>query len=152
MELFDFIKILFDKSDRKTWDTLSSYEKTKYQFMLNRFMSIRYPYNANQLNLVKTNGLGVAETWRNVSERFYGNTVPNFIYTKTKKNKKEDSPISKIPKDSIVIWCERHECGEREFNEALKFNQESVIEELKYITKHFIEKEDKAKHDEQTCD
>lgn len=142
MELFDFIKTLFNKSDRKTWNSLSSYEKAKYQFMLNRFMSIRYPYNANQLNQLKTNGLGVAEVWRNVAERFYGNTVPNFIYTKTKKNKKVDSPIAKIPKESIDIWCERHECGEREFNEMLELDQESVIEELKYITKNFREKEE----------
>ena len=142
MELFDFIKILFNKSDRKTWNSLSSYEKAKFQFMLNRFMSIHYPYNANQLNQLKTNGLGVAEVWRNVAERFYGNTVPNFIYTKTKKNKKIDSPIAKIPKESIDIWYERHECGEREFNEMLELDQESVIEELKYITKNFREKEE----------
>ena len=143
MELFDFIKILFKKSDKKAWNSLSSYEKSKFQFMLNRFMSIKYPFNANQLNAVKTNGLGVAETWHSVAERFYGDTVPSFIYTKTSKNKKADSPIAKIPKESIDIWCERHECGEREFNEMLELDQKSVIEELKYITNNFREKEEK---------
>lgn len=142
MELYDFIKILFNTNDKKAWDALSSYEKSKYQFMLNRFMSIRYPYNANQLNGLKTNGLGVAEVWRSVARRFYGNSVPNFIYTKTKKGVKSDSPIAKIPKESIDIWCEKHECGNREFNEMLELNPEELVEELKYITKNFREKEE----------
>jgi hypothetical protein len=147
MELFDFIKILFKKSNEKAWNNLSSYEKSKFQFMLNRFMSIKYPFNANQLNVVKTNGLGVAETWHSVARRFYGDSVPSFIYTKTSKNKKSDSPIAKIPKESIDIWCERHECGEREFNEILALDQDNVIEELKYITNNFREKEEKDERD-----
>ena len=112
--------------------------------MLNRFMSIKYPFNANQLNAVKTNGLGVAETWRFVAERFYGDKVPDFIYTKTKKDKKDDSLLGKIPKESVDIWCEKHECGDTEFNEALAFNLEQVIEELKYITKNYKDKEEKT--------
>lgn len=149
MELFDFIKILFNKSDKKAWDSLSSYEKSKFQFMLNRFMSIQYPYNANLLNVVKTNGLGVAETWKSVAERYYGNRVPNFIYTKTKKTKKAESPISKIPKESIDIWCRKHECGDRELYELLEINSEFVIEELKYITKNLTEKQ---KQNEDECE
>lgn len=142
MELFDFIKILFKTNDKKTWNNMSSYEKSKFQFMLNRFMSIKYPCNAQHLNLIKTNGLGVTETWRSVAERFYGNTVPSFIYTKTKKDKKNDPIMSKIPKESIDIWCEKHECGDREFNEMLELDRDSVLEELKYITKNFREKEE----------
>ena len=141
MELFDFIKILFNKSDRKTWKEMSSYEKSRFQFMLNRFMSIKYPVNANQLNLVKTNGLGVAETWKGVATRFYGDRVPSFIYTKTNKNKKADSPVAKIPKEAIDLWCERHECGDREFNELLDLDPDGLLEELKYIAKNFNKKE-----------
>lgn len=143
MELFDFIKIVFTKSDHKQWDGLSSYEKSKFQFMLNRFMSIKHPLNAQQLNLVKTNGLGVAETWHGVAKRFYGDRVPSFIYTKTGKLKKENTPLAKIPKESISLWCERHECGEREFYEMMELDEKSVLDELNYITKNFNSKQDK---------
>lgn len=141
MELFDFIKILFTKSDPKQWNSLSSHEKSKFQFMLNRFMSIKYPLNAQQLNLVKTNALGVAEIWHNVAGRFYGDRVPSFIYTKTNKSKKENTNISKIPKESISFWCDTHECGEREFYEMLELDEKSVLEELNYITKNFSKQE-----------
>lgn len=141
MELFDFIKILFNTKDAKTWNRLSTYEKSKFQFMLNRFMSIKYPFNANQLNMVKTPGNGVAETWRIVAERFYDTRVPQFIYTKTNKSEKKDSPLSKIPKESIDLWCEKHECGDREFNEQFLLDADSVLEELKYITKNFNQEE-----------
>ena len=147
MELFDFIKIVFTKRDPKKWDALTSHEKSKFQFMLNRVMSIKYPLNAQQLNFVKTNGLGVAEVWHNVAGRFYGDTVPNFIYTKTDKSKKENSPVAKVPKESIDFWCEKHECGDREFREMLELDEKSMLEELDYITKNFNEKKDKNEQD-----
>lgn len=142
LELFDFIKLLFKTSDNRTWNELSSYEKSKFQFMLNRFMSIKYPFNANQINQLKTNGVGVAETWRSVAERFYGDKVPSFIYTKTDKTKKQESALSKIPKESIDIWCEKHECGDKEFNDMLLFNEKELLEELKYITDNYKEQKE----------
>lgn len=147
MELFDFIKFLFTTSDDKDWFSLSSYEKAKNQFMLNRIMSIGFPVNAMQLNKIKTDGLGVVEVWRMFAGRFYGNRVPKFIYTKTNKLSKDKSPIAGIPKECIDIWCEKYECGDREFNEVLKINPEGLVAELEYIKK-FIEK-DKTKEDDE---
>ena len=142
MELFDFIKILFEKSDPKKWNSVSSYEKSKFQFMLNRFMSIKYPVNAQALNAVKTPGLGVAETWRSVAGRFYGDKVPSFIYTKV-SGRKNSGKTPAIDKYAVYVWCEKHECGDREFYEALDFDEKSVLAELDYITKNFNEKKDK---------
>lgn len=141
MDLFDFIKLLFNRSKQKEWDDLETSEKVKNQFMLNRFMGIQYPTYAQQLNMVKTDGLGVAEVWRMVALRFYGNGVPKFIYTKTAKGVKPDNPLAKISKEAIDFWCNKNECGLRELHEHLDFDLDKTIGELTYIDKNYIKKE-----------
>lgn len=143
MELFDYIKLLFSRSKQKEWADLDSSTKIKYQFMLNRFMGIQYPINAQQLNQLKTSGLGVAETWRGVASRFWGDKVPAFIYTKLNKNKTATtSPLSSITQEAIDIWCEKHECGDKEFKSYLQFYEKDLIKELMYINNNLINKQD----------
>lgn len=149
MELFDYIKLLFNRSKQKEWDDLEVSEKVKCQFMLNRFMGIRYPTYAQQLNIVKTDGLGVAEVWRAVASRFYGNGVPKFIYTKTAKGEKANNPLANVSKEAISIWCDRNECGIRELHEHLDFNQKRTLDELKYIEKNYVIKEKEPKKDKE---
>lgn len=146
MELFDYIKLLFDRSKQKEWEDLEVSEKVKYQFMLNRFMGIRYPTYAQQLNIVKTDGLGVAEVWRAVASRFYKG-VPKFIYTKTAKGEKANNPLANVSKEAISIWCDRNECGLRELNEHLDFDPKRTLDELKYIEKNYIVKENKKENE-----
>lgn len=145
---FDFIKFLFSSRDIQTWNSATTYEKTKFRFLLNRTMAIGFPIPAMQLNMVKTDGLGVAETWRIMALRFYGNRVPNFIYTKAERKDKKDNPLVGIPKECIDVWCEKHECGDREFNSMLELRPESILEELKYIKDNFYEKMEKEAKDE----
>lgn len=146
MELFDFIRLLFDRSKQKEWSNLETSEKAKNQFMLNRFMGIQYPTYAQQLNIVKTDGLGVAETWCAVASRFYKG-VPSFIYTKTSKSKKETSPLAKISKEAVSLWCDKHECGMRELQEQMDFDSEKTLAELNYIDKNFIKNEKENKNE-----
>ncbi len=147
MELFEYIELLFDRLKQKEWNNLVTSEKVKNQFMLNRFMAIRYPTYAKQLNVIKTDGLGVAEVWRMVASRFYKG-VPKFIYTKTAKGAKKDNPLAKISKEAISFWCDRNECGLRELNEHLDFNLERTLDELKYIEKNYITKDKSNKEND----
>lgn len=144
---FDFIKFLFSSKDIRTWNDATTYEKTKWQFLLNRTMSIGFPIPAMQLNMIKTDGLGVAETWHLIAKRFYGNRVPQFIYTKVAKKDKEKNPLASIPKECIDFWCDKYECGEREFLSMFGINPEPLIEELKYIKENFHEKNKKDEMD-----
>lgn len=135
--LFDFIKKLFNTSDEKTWESMTPYEKQRNAFMTNRFMAIKFPTSANNLNQVKCDGFGVIETWRYyVGKTTSGNKIPNWIYTKTTK-KETDKTLSKFGKDVILYWCNLHECGPRELEEQYKYNP-SVVEDLKYIESNLI--------------
>ena len=65
---------------------VKGYDKSKNSFMTNRFMSIKFPVQANMFNALKIDPVGQAEAWRMVASKF--NRVPGFIYTKTKASKK----------------------------------------------------------------
>lgn len=120
MKLFDFIKVLFGTDAQ--WDKLSSYDKSKNVFMTNRFMSIKWPIQANLFNKLKTDAVGTSESWRLITSKF--NRVPGFIYTKVRKAPKQDEwkPDSRY----VEIYLKINEIGEREFSEALKYNPSEV--------------------------
>ena len=54
MKLFDYIKVLFGKDPQ--WEKLKGYDKSKNSFMTNRFMSIKFPIQANMFNALKIDG------------------------------------------------------------------------------------------------
>ena len=48
MKLFDYIKVLFGKDSE--WEEATDYDKSKNSFMTNRFMSAKFPVQANLFN------------------------------------------------------------------------------------------------------
>ena len=114
MKLFDYIKVLFGRDPQ--WEKLKGYDKSKNSFMVNRFMSIKFPVQANMFNALKIDPVGQAEAWRMVASKF--NRVPGFIYTKTKASKKIKPwvPESK----ALEFYLKINEIGERDFKEAMK--------------------------------
>lgn len=135
--LFDFIKKLFKTSTEREWEEMTPYEKQRNAFMINRFMSIMYPTSANNLNTVKTDGYAVVETWRYfVGKAYSGDRVPSWMYTKTSK-KESDKTLSKFKKETILHYCQKHECGVRELREQYAFNP-SIVDDLNYIEKNII--------------
>lgn len=120
MKLFDFIKILFGPDVE--WDKLNPYDKSKNVFMTNRFMSAKWPIQANLFNKLKTDPIGTIESWRLISSKF--NRVPGFIYTPVKKSK--NTVTWKPDPKYAEIYMKFNEIGEREFNEALKYNPSEV--------------------------
>tara|TARA_R100001591_G_scaffold72420_1_gene80624 strand:- start:167 stop:577 length:411 start_codon:yes stop_codon:yes gene_type:complete len=120
MKLFDYIRVLFGKDEQ--WDKVSNYDKSKNSFMTNRFMSIKFPVQANLFNALKIDPVGQAESWRMVASKF--NRVPGFIYTKVKKKpkQKEWTPDPK----ALELYMKFNEIGEREYKEALKHDPSQV--------------------------
>lgn len=134
--LFDFIKKMFLQDGGKTWEGVTPYEKQRNAFMVNRFMSIKYPLSASNLNALKCDGVGVVETWRHYIGRATGGRIPSWVYTKTSKAKK-DSPLAKVSKEAKLYWCNLHECGFRDLEEQYKYNP-TVLDDLKYIEDNLL--------------
>jgi hypothetical protein len=122
MKLFDYIKVFFGKDVQ--WDKVSNYDKSKNSFMTNRFMSIKFPLQANMFNTLKIDPVGQAEAWRLVSSKF--NRVPGFIYTKVKKTEKQKAKEWSPDPKAKETYMKFNEIGEREFKEALKYNPELI--------------------------
>jgi|TARA_A100000172_G_C3020936_1_gene103089 hypothetical protein len=116
MKLFDYIKVLFGKDAQ--WDKLKGYDKSKNSFMTNRFMSIKFPIQANMFNALKIDAVGQAEAWRMVASKF--NRVPGFIYTKVRAKKKEKA-WDPNPK-ALEMYLKLNEIGDRDFKQAMKYN------------------------------
>ena len=129
MKLFDYIKVLFGRDPQ--WEKLKGYDKSKNSFMVNRFMSIKFPIQANMFNALKIDPVGQAEAWRMVASKF--NRVPGFIYTKTKASKKIKPwvPESK----ALEFYLKINEIGERDFKEAMKHHPSEIKNAIKVLEK-----------------
>ena len=131
MKLFDYIKVLFGKDEH--WDKVSNYDKSKNSFMTNRFMSIKFPIQANLFNSLKIDPAGQAEAWRLVSSKF--NRVPGFIYTKVKKSAKQKAKEWNPNPKALELYMKFNEIGEREYKEALKHNPSLVQNSIDTLEK-----------------
>lgn len=120
MQLFDYIKVLFGKDS--DWDKVSNYDKSRNSFMTNRFMGIKFPIQANLFNALKTDPVGQAEAWRMVASKF--NKVPGFIYTQVKKRPTEKEWVPNPT--AVSLYMKLNEIGDREFKEAMKYNQSDI--------------------------
>ena len=131
MKLFDYIKVLFSTEEK--WNKLKPYDKIKNNFMVNRFMSIKFPVQANLFNTLKIDPVGQAEAWRLVSSKF--NRVPGFIYTKVKKSAKQKAKEWNPNPKALELYMKFNEIGEREYKEALKHNPSLVQSSIDILEK-----------------
>lgn len=130
MELFDLVKNIFEQSEK--YENLKNYDKVKHNFMLNRFMSIQYPIQAQMFNALGISSIGVSDSWRRVGRQY--KKTPGWIFTKLKKNQKNTKTYSPSP-EALNLFLQINQIGEREYKEALVFNPELVVESLKCIEK-----------------
>jgi hypothetical protein len=129
MDLFDYIKCLFSQS--KDFENLPDYVKKKHAFMTNRFLSINYPIQAEMFNKLNINPVGVADSWRKVGIRH--KRTPGWVFTQTKK-KAKDSTYS--PSEEVLsLYLKMNEIGMREYKDAMKYDPEKIIADLKTIQK-----------------
>jgi len=121
MELFDIIKSIF-KSD-SIWSKVSNADKKRHYFMINRIMAINFPIQADQFNRLKVNPYPVVDWWQRTLSKNYSR-VPNWIYTKTNKVKK-NKPSSKSNLDEFedveLVIRTKFEVSKRELSELKSF-------------------------------
>lgn len=130
MELFDVVKILFEKPDE--WDKLKPYEKAKFFFMINRFCAIAYPEAANAFNHIKIPQAQALDFWHKNFRKLY-TRIPDWIYTKTKKKEKEKK-IKMPSEDAVRYYLSKQQLSMRELQDAIKmFGEDSVLEPIRKI-------------------
>lgn len=129
MDLFDYVKAIFSQS--RDFENLKDYDKKKNAFMLNRFMSINFPTQAQLFNRLNINPVGVADSWRKVGIRY--KKTPTWVFTKTKKKPKESeySPSE----EALSLYLKVNEIGMREYKDAMRYDPERVVKDLKSIQK-----------------
>lgn len=133
MQLFDYVKIVFSKNE-KEWKELKDTDKARNFFMLNRFMAIQFPVQANYLSHYKIDPVAVSDYWhRTLSSKFTG--TPKWIYAKTVKKKDQEKKLD-LPSPEMIRWyCERHEMTRSEFDQNVKFFAEKFTDEIKTLEK-----------------
>jgi hypothetical protein len=131
-KLFDFIAIMFTQP--KVWDKLKPYDKARHFFMVNRFMSINHPIQANYLQHIKVNPAEVMNYWQQTMTRLY-TRVPSWMYIKTKKAKAAAKKTKFVDDDTIKEYCTRMGYSRRQINESIDFFGDKFIDELKLFEK-----------------
>ena len=107
--LFDYIKLVFSKNE-KPWEELTMVDKGRNFFMLNRFMSIRFPTQVHALSLLKIDPSATSNYWHRTMKAVGSGSTPKWIYTKTIKKGAEKKKL-KLPSDEMIQWyCQRHVC------------------------------------------
>lgn len=122
MQLFDLVRVMF--TDPKKYREVKNSDKAKNQFMINRFMAINFPEQAQLLNRNGINGIGVIDTWQFVTSRF--KKVPGWIYTKTKKTKAQEQKEFKYSEELVSLYLRINEISRKDFDILTKMYPEKM--------------------------
>lgn len=133
--LFDIIKYLFTDSNK-----LNSVPTTillKNAFMINRYMSIMYPQQANILQINKINQIEVIKFWSDFL-KVYNNKVPGWVYTKGQKRSLEETEMKKKDVSSSLIksYCNYYNISIKDVNNALMMYYDEMVSELNDFDKN----------------
>ena len=131
--LFDYMKLIFSR-DEKKWNELSDMDKSRNFFMMNRFLSIRYPVQVHALSLLRTNPSAASDYWHRTMSTLH-DTTPTWIYAKTKKKDEKEKKLE-LPSDSMIRWwCEKNESSKEDFIQNVNFFGETFIKEIRSLEK-----------------
>jgi hypothetical protein len=128
MKLFDLVRVMF--TNPKKYSEIKNSDKAKNHFMIQRFMAINFPEQAQLLNRNGINGIGVIDTWQFITSRF--KRVPGWIYTKTKKTKAQQAKEFKYSEDLVSLYMEKNKISRKDFNQLTKLCPDKMQE---YFTK-----------------
>lgn len=131
--LFDFIKVLFENP--KSYKKISNYDKAKFFFMTNRFMSIMYPMQANAFNNIKITQSVVLDYWQKNMTNIY-NKVPKWIFVKGSK-KQQTEKTKKLPsEEAIEYYLRRTNYTRRQLDDSYAIFGDSAYDPIRRIEKN----------------
>lgn len=133
IQLFDYTKLVFSKNE-KDWENIKDVDKARNFFMLNRFMSIKYPVQANYLSHYKVDAVSVSDYWHRTMKTLYS-SPPGWMYAKTKKKADVEKKMD-LPSNEMIRWyCEKNELSRKDFDAIVKFNGDKFLTEVKSLEK-----------------
>lgn len=132
MELPEFKNAFF--GPLRIYNTLTSYEKNKYRFMIQRTLVSKFPELANYMNKLDMSGSSVADAWKAL---FMKHSLPSIGYNKTKKADKTTKAW--YPKDSEIfeLYRSKYSISIRDFEERLKWKPIETKKEFTKFEKNF---------------
>jgi hypothetical protein len=136
MELFDILNSMFAK--REDFNKTTLHERGRHYFMINRFMSIKYPMQAQFLNHTKIHPGNAVTYWADTVGTMFSRT-PSWMYVKTKKEKEKKAAAQPVNDATIRYYCQKNACSQRDVEQAMKMLGEPFIQELSQLQK-LIEK------------
>lgn len=136
--LFDIIKALY--TNKKEFDEISDFLLDRNSFMINRFISIKYPDKVQCFNISKINTVDVCKFWAEYLGGQY--RVPSYIYTKGSKRAQETkSTIDKMPSNSLINeFCIYNNINKKDVLNALKMFRDEMITEINSFNKEIHSK------------
>ena len=135
VQLFDFIDSLFNS---KKYQNNTAVDKRQSFFMTERMMSIHYPLQVEQLNVLDINKERIMDFWSRYLSGSYSRK-PGWIFTKvnpsSKKETKKDN-FSKIKQPTIDYFLSKNMLDERDYSTLKRDYPEELLEELEIIQKN----------------
>ena len=121
-------------ANEKQWKELKDTDKNRNFFMMNRFLSIKYPVQVSLLSHFRINSAAVSDYWHSVLTKLY-KTQPSWIFAKTKKKATEDKKKNLPSEAMIKWWCQKHEISRRDFDDSVNFFGDSFLDEVRDLEK-----------------
>ena len=132
-DLFDVIKLLY--TDSNEFNKLADITLSRNSFMINRFVGIKYPLQAQAFNASKVNMIDVIKFWNS----YLGNQkyVPSYIYTKgaNKSNENKTKKYNVISNEDLHTFCVYNNVNIKDVKNALELFNEEMINEIKEFIK-----------------
>jgi hypothetical protein len=133
IELFDFIKIIF--TNPGDYSSITSGEKRKYYFILNRRFAINFPMQANALQHLKINQSAVIDFWQRFLRKQY-TYIPGWMYTKgVKKAQEVKEKKLNVSNELIKEYCKFMKIDPKAVKDALQFYEKDMVTELQQFEK-----------------
>lgn len=135
VQLFDFIDSLFNS---KKYQNNTAVDKRQSFFMTERMMSIHYPLQVEQLNVLDINKERIMDFWSRYLSGSYSRK-PGWIFTKvnpsSKKETKKDN-FSKIKQPTVDYFLSKNMLDVRDYDTLKRDYPEELLEELEIIQKN----------------
>ena len=130
MELFDLLNAMFSK--RQEFEKTTLHERGRHFFMVNRFMSIKYPIQAQFLNNTKIHPGNGVTYWADTVGKMFSRT-PTWMFVKTKKAKEAKAAAQPVNDETIRYYCQKNQCSRRDVDNAMLLVGKPFIEELQTL-------------------
>lgn len=132
MELFELIKVMFENPEE--YANVTTGEKRKHFFMINRRMSIQFPLQAQVLQHQKVDEASVVDFWQNFVKQFKGKT-PFWMYVSGTKKVKEAKEKVSFKDASLKSYASLYGLDPKSVREAADLFPDEMKKELAELEK-----------------